>query len=161
MTYISANSLIAAFDRVKNEVQQSQGYLNPAYLPVLQNVDLAYLEHCKALVKWSEDLAKKWLTQWMFAGDSQAATKAENIAKALLNPGQFPVHSQPITSQEAQAMGLKIRFLDPTDPLWLLIWELFCRGNIGVMNNHQLKLFESDTHSLTVPIPAQPGAAFG
>jgi len=141
-----AQSIIDSFEKIKSELN-SLGRIIPAYIPILNNTDIALIDDCKKATQRSKDLAKNWLSNHMLKEEPE---KAKTIAEILSDANTHLSHSRIIDRDEASNMGLRINKIDKDDKVWLLIWELYCRSEFFLRNSKQIKLFETSKSSIAV-----------
>jgi hypothetical protein len=158
--YIAAKSFIDAFQKIKDEVEQT-GKLNQAYVPSLSNVNIAFLDFCEKATERARSYAMTWLPKHMCRGRADPADAAKAIAASLLDVSKYLSHAQIIDAEEATRIGLAIEFLPPADQLWQLIWEYYCRADLFMRTSGNIKLFESLDISMAIRAPAAQGGQIG
>lgn len=137
-------SIIDSFQQVKEEIDAA-GKMSQAYIPILNNVDIALLDYCKKAKILSTDLAKSLLETYMLKDDP---TKAKNIAENLSNANIHLSHGRVIDRCEAESMGLNVKYIPKEEDLWKLIWELHCRTTMALSNSKAVKMFETFSNIL-------------
>lgn len=115
--YRPAFSIIDTIKKINTE-----GKLNPAYLPMLDNLDLAVIDIAEKAVSRTERCAYEWLAKSMFKNNK---TKAKKIAKDLSDDKKWLSHGYAIDHKDAKNMGLAVDYRRKDDPTWELIWRLF------------------------------------
>jgi hypothetical protein len=152
--FVPAQSFIDVFERIKTEVAANNNLLNSAYIPVLSNFDMAFLDYCQKAVERARAFAIKWLSAYMFKDDVAPGPQAQRVANALLDVNQYLSHGQQIDAPEAQKIGLKVEYLQPDDDLWKLVWEYHCRVELFVRASGHIKIFESADSSTGIRVNA-------
>ncbi|WP_087722570.1 SDH family Clp fold serine proteinase [Pandoraea sp. PE-S2T-3] len=140
---ISAPAVLEEFDRAVRMVQE-----NPASIPLWQTIVGKYhptfLDSCRRSRDMSKQIVQSWLTSGMFAGDADAAQKAQTISEKLSNHDEHKEHGRHIHFDVCEALGLKITRLE-SDPdlqdLVLSVHHAFhhtCRRSrvVKVIENH-------------------------
>jgi len=147
MATYSAQSFVDAFDRIKDEVKDAEPepWLSPAYYPLLQDLNIGFLELCRNLAARSREFATKWLKKHMCKNDEQ---KAKGIAEALCDVKRWRTHGSMIDAEEADNLGITVDRKDRHDPLWKAIWFLHCCYRTAFQQSEISKLFESEQVSL-------------
>jgi ATP-dependent protease ClpP protease subunit len=135
-----ARSFLDGLEQIKRSVS-AEGELNPAYYPLLSQLDPALLDFCDKAIRRSEQFAEKWLVRFMLRDDPERATQ---IARRLTDVEQYRSHGMVIDWREAREMGLKVSFLETDDPLWRQLWSLFLAYHI----ESATKIFETRKVSL-------------
>ena len=149
--YRPAGSFLDGLEAIKEEVKDNAAKgiapeLNPAYYPLLSQIDTALLDSCTKAIARSKDFAAKWLKKYMLAGDDE---KASQIANSLVNVKKYSSHGMVIDWEEAQGMGIKVKHLEADDALWKKIWELFLCYEVAAAKDSYSRMFESRKISLT------------
>jgi hypothetical protein len=126
---------------------EAEGKLNPAYIPMLDNLDLSVIDIAEKAVKRTKKCADDWLSKYMLKNNK---VKAKEIAKKLSDDKKWLSHGYAIDHKDAKVMGLNIEYYAKDNPTWELIWRLYVsylplRGQFG-------KVFESKHSFLPVPI---------
>lgn len=116
--YVPANGYL---DEVDLLIEKSRkNILANAEFIILQNQDLAFLNHCRQARNLSSKLLKEWLVKYKFKNwtthksDNRPVTnqdkidRADAIAKKLSNNKDWHVHSRPIKISDLEEMKLKI-----------------------------------------------------
>jgi len=76
--------------------------------------------------------------------------KAERIAEELANVKKYLSHGYVIDYEEARKIGLTVKYLPPSDPLWQALWRLYCTYEIDIRSKQLVKIFESADVSLSL-----------
>jgi ClpP class serine protease len=63
----SADALLDGLEKIKEEVIASGGKLNPAYIPILQNISPGEIQHCENAQAFSRMLVTDWLRNYKFS----------------------------------------------------------------------------------------------
>lgn len=141
-----AQSYLDGLEQIKQDVIKNGGNLNPAFFPLLTQLDPALLDYCAKALQRSQEFAEKWLCRYMLKNDR---LKAARIASRLADVDQYRSHGMVIDRDEAETMGLTVDKQDIDSPLWQQLWKLhasydvFCRQNPNIS-----KIFESTKISL-------------
>ena len=146
VVFTSAKSFLVSLNKVIEEAARSNT-LNPALIPILSNIDLAFLEEVEKSIVRSREFAIKWLKRHMLAANPEAAP---GIADELLNVEKYLSHGMVIDADEAERVGLTVDKRVPQDDLWGVIWELYCRCELFLRQTQQVKLFESESSSTAI-----------
>ncbi len=111
-----AHGIVEEFQRAADEVQK-----NPARIPLWQPIIAKYhptlIGEAEKSIKWSAQMVKAWLVNGMFAGDADAATKADRVLQELGDHALTLSHARHISLQKAKDIGLKVVALE--DDQWL------------------------------------------
>jgi hypothetical protein len=115
----SADAFLEGLEKIKNEVL-STGKLNPAYIPILQNISPGEIQHCENVQNLSQKLVCKWLATYKFKyWDKHASTgikvtesdkleRANTIAEALCKQSEWLTHGRSIKIADLEKLRLKI-----------------------------------------------------
>lgn len=139
-----AQSFLDGLKQILDETAQS-GTLNPAYFPILTNIDPALIDLCQKAIRRSKEFAERWLGYSMCAGDPE---KAKQIAERLCDTQQYTSHGAVIDHKEASSLGLKVLYVPSSSPVWHAIWLLYTTYAVHVWRYRLRKVFETDTVSI-------------
>ncbi|MGN6341041.1 MAG: SDH family Clp fold serine proteinase [Ginsengibacter sp.] len=115
----SADAFLEGLKKIKEDVVTS-GKLNPAYIPILQNISPGEIQHCENAQDFSKKLVREWLSQYKFKfWDKHSSTgqkvtqaekekRAEDIAEKLCKHSDWLTHSRSIKITDLESMGLQI-----------------------------------------------------
>lgn len=103
--------------------------------------------------KQTEKLASALLSSGMM---SQKAAEIDSTIAKLATKDHYHSHGSVIDMTEAESLGLSVVKHDPNDDLWRKIWLLRTMYNFDCRQNGYAKLFESESVSTAIAIPAPP-----
>jgi len=103
----SADAFLQGLDKIKLEAAQPGMHLNPAYIPILQNISPGEIQNCLNARDFSTQLVKDWLVAYKFkywtnhsdgrqVTSAEKATRAEEIAKELCDHSKWLTHGRSI-----------------------------------------------------------------
>lgn len=142
--FVPAQTIIDGFEEAKEIIKDSGPEILPAYMPLLNKYDLHILQICNNARKLSEELATEWLEKYMFTRESNAHTKASEIAKKLSDHKKYLSHARPIKINDAINLGLKIKDLRTEDGLRDKTWALYCVIELLLDRSPIVKLCENN-----------------
>jgi hypothetical protein len=140
----SAQTFIDEFESIVDEVART-GTLSPAYLPLLDGLNLGFIGMCRNATERSKQFAAKWLRNHMLNADPE---RADQIAEDLCKVKKWLSHGVVIDADEARKLGISVVKLSKDDDLWKRIWYLHCCYGVLFRTRPIAKVFESDTVSL-------------
>ena len=146
MIHRPAQSFLDGLEDIKQQITD-EGGVNPAYYPLLSQLDPALLDLCKKELRHSREFAEKWLKKYMLKSDS---SKAEAIAKKLADVKQYSSHGIVIDHEEAVNLGLKIQYYDSDDELWQRFWRLHLAYEVAAQQTRPAKVFETRKVSIEI-----------
>ncbi len=126
---LSADAFIDGLDNIKDEVL-TKGKLNPAYIPMLQNINPGMIEHCKNAQSLSRTLVKSWLEKYKFKyWDTHSSTgkpvtqeekenRANTIASKLCEHKKWLSHGRSIRIDDLRDLGLKVDRIEDKPDLY-------------------------------------------
>jgi hypothetical protein len=115
----SAEAFLEGLEKIKSEVITT-GKLNPAYIPILQNISPGEIQHCINAQDFSKKLVTQWLTEYKFkywdkhsstgkvVTADEKAEKANKIASTLCKQSDWLTHGRSIKIEDFERIGLKI-----------------------------------------------------
>jgi len=123
----SADAFLDGLQKIKQEVVDT-GKLNPAYIPILQNISPGEIQHFENAQNFSKTLVKNWLSKYKFkywekhnsTGEpvtpEDKEKRADEIANKLCKHSDWLTHGRSIRVSDLEAMRLKItNYTDNTD----------------------------------------------
>ncbi len=135
----AAKSYLDGLEQIKNAVA-NEGQLNPAYYPLLSQLDPALLDWCSKAIDRAEEYAEKWLSAHML---KERPDVAKEIAHRLVDAQQYRSHGMVINWKDAQDLGLTITHLKDEEELWQQIWRLHLAYEVKCRTSGVAKIFES------------------
>ena len=116
---VSADAVLDGLEKIKAEVVKTKK-LNPAYIPMLQNISPGEIQACENAQNFSKKLVKEWLVKYKFkswvkhsstgqpVSESEKAKKANQIANKLCKHSDWLTHGRSIKIDDLESMGLRI-----------------------------------------------------
>src|SRR6267143_264696 len=110
----SADAFLEGLTKIKDEVQLT-GKLNPAYIPILQNISPGEIQNCINARLFSQELVREWLVKFKFKFWEKHSTtgkdvtltekreRAAEIAEALCNHSKWLTHNRSIRKEDLEA----------------------------------------------------------
>lgn len=169
----SADAFLEGLDKIKKEVENG-GKLNPAYIPILQNISPGEIQHCENAQNFSKKLVTQWLAQYKFkfwdthsssglpVTDDEKRERAKQIADKLCKHSDWLTHSRSITISDLEEMKLMIINYEKDALLNEAITKYHTLLRISLDSTNMYKLIETpDTQvqrfSNPIATPPQPG----
>jgi hypothetical protein len=115
----SADALLEGLEKIKQEVIAT-GKLNPAYIPILQNISPGEIQHCENAQAFSRTLVKEWLRDYKFSHwethkssgkkvtSEEKELRANEIATALCKHSDWLTHARSIKIDDLKKLRLEI-----------------------------------------------------
>lgn len=139
---IPARSIKRGFENAKEKIKLEGPETLPAYIPLIEKLDLHLLEICDDSENLSKELVTVWLTKYMFSGQSKTQ-EIEQIVEYFSKYDTHLTHSRPLHFKKTQALGLNIN--EASGPLKDLLWEAYILINVFLNSTLFYKLYESTT----------------
>jgi len=157
VTMLPAHAHLDAFEEVIKRINAAGTNAQPADIIQLQQMDPAFLQWCRQAIDASRTLAEEWLSKYMFRNRSNPRNDALRVAKQLAESRAYLSHGRMIDHHQAVGpeLGLEVEYLPAGDEQWEWFWELYCRSELFIRQQRQVKLFESETTSIVMGV-AQP-----
>jgi ClpP class serine protease len=152
----SADAFLEGLEKIKADVI-AIGKLNPAYIPILQNISPGEIQHCENAQNFSRTLVTQWLSQFKFkswlnhSSTGQPVTQAEKEAQAkkiadkLCKHSDWLTHGRSITIQDLEKMGLRITNYTATPELNEAITRYYTLIKMTLETTNIYKIFETTT----------------
>jgi hypothetical protein len=141
-----AQAILDGWDELRQQID-SEGKLNPAYLPILEKLDIALLKACRSANKYGESMVRAWLREYMFSGDAQAGKKAQKAVKYFGSHKRHLTHGRPLFRDEiVEKTGIPVVALESLgEEIAAKIWEYHYRFEFLFLNNPALaKIYHSE-----------------
>ncbi|MDR0694018.1 MAG: hypothetical protein LBF81_01785 [Prevotellaceae bacterium] len=115
----SADAFLDGLNKIKKEIEMT-GRLNPAYIPMLQNISPGEIQHCENAQNFAKTLVTTWLKTYKFkywdkhsksgkpVTDDEKKCRAEEIASALCKHSDWLTHGRSIRISDLENLGLQI-----------------------------------------------------
>lgn len=115
----SAEAFLEGLEKIKKEVLK-EGKLNPAYIPILQNISPGEIQHCENVQNFSQKLVAEWLSSYKFkywdrhsstgkpVSEREKKRRANEIAATLCRQSKWLTHGRSIKINDFNEMRLKI-----------------------------------------------------
>src|SRR5206468_2601500 len=100
-----AHAIKMQFAKAEAEIKKDPAKL-ATWIPILNQYGPSLLVECDLQIALSQQLVSQWLEKYMFAGQSDAAKKAAEIAAFLGDWGQFGSHGRAIGIDELEKKGV-------------------------------------------------------
>lgn len=167
----SADAFLDGLIKIKEEVLKT-GKLNPAYIPILQNISPGEIQHCENAQNFSKTLVKEWLAKYKFkywethsstgkpVTDDEKKEKADQIAERLCKHGDWLTHGRSIKIDDLTQMGLRITDYDKEPALQDAINRYYTLLRLTFEGTNIFKVYETIGSQVyrfiggTVPPPA-------
>lgn len=170
----SAEAFLEGLEKIKDEVTQS-GRLNPAYIPILQNISPGEIQHCENAQNFSKKLVSDWLVRFKFkywdthsstsnpVTDAEKLARAEEIAAKLCKHSDWLTHGRSIKIEDLELMRLKITNYGGNSELSDAITRYYTLLRMSFEATNLYKIFETPSSQIykftapaAPPLP-QPG----
>lgn len=115
----SADAFLDGLEKIKKEISKT-GKLNPAYIPMLQNISPGEIQHFENAQSFSQTLVTKWLTEYKFkywekhsstgkiVTQEEKEKRAKEIAKALCKHSDWLTHGRSIRIADLESLRLLV-----------------------------------------------------
>lgn len=134
--YVSAQSFLDARSSLEERFHQSLVKKEDprAILQQIASLDIPFLDHCEKLMDFSREVAKKYLSRYMFQKIKPKKLKDETIAHVLSElstVGIFKVHGRMINANTAKTdLKLNVELLGKDHSLWKKLWHYYVRADV-------------------------------
>lgn len=164
----SADAFLEGLEKIKEDVVKT-GKLNPAYIPILQNISPGEIQHCENAQNFSKKLVTQWLSAYKFKYWSKHTStglqvtidekeiRAKQIADKLCKHSDWLTHGRSIPLKELEAMGLKITDYSKLPDLNDAITRYYTLLKMTLESTNVYKVIETDkTQILRFAVPNAP-----
>lgn len=138
-----AYAILKSFEDIQQKLKDEGPASISAYMPLIAKYNLPLLELCRNAQQLSEELAKKYLTKYMFAQEKDNQQLIDEIVAFFLDYGIHKTHGRSIDRDTAIAKGLKIEKAETINSLAPLLLSLHNQYVFFMERNGFIKLFEN------------------
>jgi hypothetical protein len=150
----SADAFLEGLEKIKSDVLVT-GRLNPAYIPILQNISPGEIQSYENAQNFSRTLVTQWLSQYKFASwanhsssglpvtQNEKEIQAKKIADKLCKHSDWLTHGRSIPIPELEAMGLQITNYTKIAALNEAITRYYTLLKMSFESTNLYKLFET------------------
>ena len=138
---VAAQAITQQFEMAKTESPNPAALR--AWLPMLSQYGPDLLATCLNASDLSKALVTEWLTNFMFSGDPDAASKADDIANWLGSHSIFKTHGRPISRTMAKQHNLNIMELESDQSLQDVVLSIYHATAITFANTGAVKIIEN------------------
>jgi len=150
----SADALLEGLEKIKKEVLDT-GKLNPAYIPILQNISPGEIQHCENAQAFSRTLVREWLRDYKFShwethkssgkpvSLEEKELRANEIATALCKHSDWFTHARSIKIDDLKKLRLEIVDYSEMNELNDAINRYFTLLSITFVSTNIYKIFET------------------
>lgn len=138
---VPAQSIIEQFERAQKECADPARLR--AWMPMLNQYGPDLLVTCQKATDLGKHLVEKWLTQYMFAQESNGAAMAADVADWLSTHDKFKSHGRPISRDQLESKGIKIKHLEDDQTCQDLVLSIFHATTHTFTGTAATKIIES------------------
>ena len=155
----SADAFLDGLNKIKDEIAKTNK-LNPAYIPILQNISPGEIQHCENAQKFSKILVTQWLSKYKFQNwDTHSSTgkpvtkedkkrRANEIATQLCKHSDWLTHGRSIKISDINQMRLLITDYTEIKELNEAITRYYTLLRMTLESTNIYKLFETPTSQI-------------
>ena len=168
-----AQAILTGIETIKKAVVDNKGVLNPAYIPILRNVDPGKLQSAIDASRLSEKIVTEYLVEHKFGSwthhsstkkvvtPEERQARAAKVAADLCNHEKWLSHSHPIKIADMRAMKVVIddygdhKVRPENKELQEAIWSLWVHYHHFLSNTSTYKAYESEAvefYKIAVPV---------
>lgn len=153
----SAEAIISQFEQIKDEILGNPSRGIPPdpqkvslWGPILATMGPSLLVQCENARQLGQQLVINFMTQYMFAGDAMAQSKADGIASALSDYNRWLSHGRKVDLTTLQRLNVKAISLANDPSLLTLIDEIWAAVDLTLSNTPTVRLTENHLGQATV-----------
>lgn len=155
----SADAFLDGLKKIKDEISKTNK-LNPAYIPILQNISPGEIEHCENAQKFSRMLVTQWLSKYKFQNwDTHSSTgkpvtpdekqkRANEIATQLCKHSDWLTHGRSIKIPDLKRMRLLITDYSTNKELNEAITRYYTLLRMTLDSTNIYKIFETPSSQI-------------
>jgi len=109
--HISARAVVEQFATAKEEILADQTTAH-AWAPVLSSLGPSLLQEAQNALDYGESMVARWMSEYMFAGDSDRVEKGKKVAAHFNDAMTHKSHGRRIDRDEARLFGVVVEDLE-------------------------------------------------
>jgi len=111
-----AHGVMEEFRRAYEEVKADPSKI-PIWQPIIAKYNPTLIGECEKAIDWSNQMVTEWLVGGMFAGQTEAKTKAAKVMKELADHALTLSHARHLSFQKCKEIGLEVKPLEEDNTL--------------------------------------------
>lgn len=111
-----AHGVLDEFRRASDEVAKDPRKI-AVWQPIIARYHPTLIGECEKAVKWSGEVARRWMVSGMFAGEADGDAKSVRIADELGDHSLTLAHDRHISAVQAKEIGVKVSMIEDDQPL--------------------------------------------
>jgi len=163
----SADAFLEGLEKIKNEVEGTKK-LNPAYIPILQNISPGEIQNCENIQDFSKHLVTEWLAKYKFkywdkhsdgrgVTEGERCSRAKEIATELCSQSRWLTHGRSIKIDDLEKLRVKITDYGKDAELNEAITRYYILLRMSFERSMTYKIFETaDSQIYRFFAPMQP-----
>ena len=137
--------LLQEFERIRNEIKADNANAL-LWEPILRKIQPGFITECENAVRWSREMATRFLKENMFAGSKAATPKINKIISHLTEKQTTITHGRHIGLEEAQTLfGDRIVTLESDQKLQDLVLTVHHASIVTLQATPAFKMIENHT----------------
>lgn len=157
---LPAHGIVEEFNRAFAEIKADPAKV-AVWQPIIAKYHPALIGECEKAIQWSEEMAKAWLANGMFAGEADAEQTAARMVKELGDHALTKSHARHLSAEKCKQIGLKVSFLEDNPDLQeavlsvhhACIHTLSSTGAFKIIENHNGVAFIQVAQTVVVQAP--------
>lgn len=107
---IPARTILRAFADVRKRLKREGAAALVAYAPLLEKYNLHLFEICKSALQLSQELVRRWLTEYMFSdeSDEERKSKVRECVRFFSSYDIHKSHARSIDRETARQKGIRV-----------------------------------------------------
>ncbi|MDR6890867.1 MULTISPECIES: SDH family Clp fold serine proteinase [Variovorax] len=138
---LPAYDVISEFDRAVKDSKDPGAAL--MWQTIIGKYHPTFLSSCEHAIALSKEIVQKWLQQFMFEGDDDAAGKAAHVVDCLSSRDDNREHARHIHAERCREIGLKVRSLEEDQAIQDLVLTIHHACSFSMAQLNWAKLIEN------------------
>jgi hypothetical protein len=140
---MAATGLLQEFERIRDEIKKDNANAL-LWEPILRKINPGFITECENAVKWSKQMAERFLSANMFDGDKDATKKIKRIIDHLTEKQTTITHGRHIALAEARDLfGDHVVELEKDDKLQEVVLTVHHASIITLQGTACYKMVEN------------------
>lgn len=145
--WVPAQTIVDQFEEIEEKNQQGENIAH--FTPILSQYDPGLKQQAENAINLTNELAEEWAAQYMFAGETDARVKAQELSGYLSNHTNFMSHGRRIgRSHLEQNTPMKVETLEDHQDLQDAVLSVFHATTLTHGQRQYTKIIENQNGDL-------------
>ncbi len=143
---IPVHTILRGFAKAEERLREEGAQALAAYMPLIEQYNLHLLEICRSAEALTQELARRFLSTYMFKGDEGSGEESEQVTGIVEFFSDYDLHkshARGVDRDKTRELGLKVTNAENIDGLSTLMRSLYNQYEYLFDRTMMYKLFEN------------------